>query len=403
MLRAWWAGAAADDESWPDNGPAPPPPPPDNRPSPFVAARENGAAEEVPWHKRLPGRGAVRGAKTRFRGWFYGGDCSPGGSNPSRRGFENGSRPRGLEGADAGRVNYWGRDIGDMSNGEPGIDWEEIMGRVMPHVLEGLAIIGACYYSYGLAHYGPQVQPQLAWTIVVVLFSLSTPNFIEPVAVGAITGMSTRKTPRIMPNVAWISFPMILSILVWYPFQKFKLFEGNGARYGLVAFISTNIALAVFMMPGNVIPWHRYGSDGAVTRWDSIVRFGLVARYLATTPLTAIVTRLTKISTGHHSITSAAAAALLLISLVQIIGGGVSKRYIYDVSSAITLGAFVGACEATVLQTTDVPLCAVLAVGVRLLMAPFCTGFAGKEAFSAFVAIVSFNKVRPGQQGVFED
>ena len=88
---------------------------------------------------------------------------------------------------------------------------------------------------------------------------------------------------------------------------------------------------------------------------------------------------------------------------VQIIGGGVSKRYIYDVSSAITLGAFVGACEATVLQTTDVPLCAVLAVGVRLLMAPFCTGFAGKEAFSAFVAIVSFNKVRPGQQGVFED
>ena len=155
----------------------------------------------------------------------------------------------------------------------------------------------------------------------MVLFSLSTPNFIEPVAVGAITGMSTRKNPRIMPNVAWISFPMILSILVWYPFQKFKLFEGNGARYGLVAFISTNIALAVFMMPGNVIPWHRYGSDGAVTRWDSIVRFGLVARYLATTPLTAIVTRLTKISTGHHSITSAAAAALLLISLVRVRAG----------------------------------------------------------------------------------
>merc|ERR1719181_2274325 len=103
-------------------------------------------------------------------------------------------------------------------------------------------------------------------------------------------------------------------------------------------------------------------------------------RYLASCPVAAIATRLTKITTGHEGITAGAACALLMISITQCIGAGVSRRYVLDVTQSITTGAFVGISEATTLQTSHVPLCAVLAVAVRLLMAPFCEGFAGKES-----------------------
>ena len=221
-------------------------------------------------------------------------------------------------------------------------------------------------------------------------------------------------------------------------------------------------------MPSDIIPFHRYTGDGAINRWDHICRFLLIMRYLFCTPLAGLLTRLTKISTGHSDITSGAMASLLLISLVFLVGDDVRKNYVDDVTSvarrvdagrdavartdrvagsrrrrdagadgpgrwvaatpwrgrgwtgslgrgdavartrtdlggvdadggvdprdspqAITIGAFIGISDATVLQTTHVPLCCVLGVGWRLLLGPFFLGFAGKEAFISFTAVAT--------------
>jgi hypothetical protein len=98
---------------------------------------------------------------------------------------------------------------------------------------------------------------------------------------------------------------------------------------------------------------------------------------------------MTKISTGHASPTAGAASAMLLILLIQVIGDSVTRRYLLDVTAGVTIGAFVGMSDATTLPTARVIVIAVVAVGWRLLTVPFCRGFAGIEAFNAFLAVKS--------------
>ena len=63
--------------------------------------------------------------------------------------------------------------------------------------------------------------------------------------------------------------------------------------------------------------------------------------------------------------------------------------YLFDVTAGVTIGAFVGMSDATTLPTARVIFIAVIAVGWRLLTVPFCRGFAGIEAFNAFMAVKS--------------
>ena len=67
----------------------------------------------------------------------------------------------------------------------------------------------------------------------------------------------------------------------------------------------------------------------------------------------------------------------------------VARRYLFDVTAGVTIGAFVGMSDATTLPTARVIFIAVIAVGWRLLTVPFCRGFAGIEAFNAFMAVKS--------------
>ena len=113
----------------------------------------------------------------------------------------------------------------------------------------------------------------------------------------------------------------------------------------------------------------------------------MILRYLAAIPTAAFLTRLTKISTGHASATAGAASAMLLILIIQVIGDGVTKNYLFDVTAGVTIGAFVGMSDATALPTARVIPVAVIAVGWRLLTVPFFYGFAGIEAFDAFMAV----------------
>ena len=78
-----------------------------------------------------------------------------------------------------------------------------------------------------------------------------------------------------------------------------------------------------------------------------------------------------------------------MILLIQVIGDSVTRRYLLDVTAGVTIGAFVGMSDATTLPTARVIFIAVIAVGWRLLTVPFCRGFAGIEAFNAFMAVKS--------------
>ena len=66
------------------------------------------------------------------------------------------------------------------------------------------------------------------------------------------------------------------------------------------------------------------------------------------------------------------------------------------------MGAFVGMSDANVLISSRVPLAGVIAVGYRLLTAPFCEGFAGIEAFCAFLAVATHRVCQPRQESLFE-
>ena len=57
-------------------------------------------------------------------------------------------------------------------------------------------------------------------------------------------------------------------------------------------------------------------------------------------------------------------------------------------TAGVTIGAFVGMSDAAALPTARVIPVAVVAVGWRLLTVPFFDGFAGIEAFNAFMAVV---------------
>ena len=94
-----------------------------------------------------------------------------------------------------------------------------------------------------LRHFGPEFGVQMAWSFVVCLASLFMPKLVEPIAVGAIAGMSSNNDPRVIPNAMWITFPAIVAGLLWLPMNDYDLFKGNGGRYGMVGFLATNIAL----------------------------------------------------------------------------------------------------------------------------------------------------------------
>ena len=52
--------------------------------------------------------------------------------------------------------------------------------------------------------------------------------------------------------------------------------------------------------------------------------------------------------------------------------------------------------------SSRVPVAAIIAVGYRLLTAPFCMGFAGIEAFCAFLAVATHRVCQPRQESLFE-
>ena len=58
--------------------------------------------------------------------------------------------------------------------------------------------------------------------------------------------------------------------------------------------------------------------------------------------------------------------------------------------------------RANVLISSRVPVAGLIAVGYRLLTAPFCMGFAGIEAFCAFLAVATHRICQPRQESLFE-
>ena len=91
-----------------------------------------------------------------------------------------------------------------------------------------------------------------------------------------------------------------------------------------------------------------------------------------------------------------------MILLIQVIGDSVTRRYLLDVTAGVTIGAFVGMSDANVLISSRVPVAGLIAVGYRLLTAPFCLGFAGVEAFCAFLAVATHGLCQPRQESLFE-
>ena len=90
--------------------------------------------------------------------------------------------------------------------------------------------------------------------------------------------------------------------------------------------------------------------------------------------------------------------ATVLISRV----GGLGSVVAYDVTQGVSMGAFVGMPDSNVLISSRVPVAGAIAVGYRLLTAPFCMGFAGIEAFCAFLAVATHRICQPRQESLFE-
>ena len=104
---------------------------------------------------------------------------------------------------------------------------------------------------------------------------------VEAVTVGAISGMSSHRRPRVIPGLGWLALVAIFSAILWLAARHWKIAEGNGGRYGVVAFIATNIVVVVIMIPAGVVPWERFAQG--LGHWSSMVRVGMVFRYLAAT------------------------------------------------------------------------------------------------------------------------
>jgi hypothetical protein len=222
---------------------------------------------------------------------------------------------------------------------------------------------------------------------------------VEAVTVGAISGMSSHRRPKVIPGLGWLALVAIFASALWLAARHWKIAEGNGGRYGVVAFIATNIVVVVIMIPADVVPWGRFAQG--MGHWSSMVRLGMVFRYLASTIAAAVLTRMTKIATGHPSATAGAMSALLLTLLVEIILNS-DANWAYDVTQGVSMGAFVGMSDANVLISSRVPVAGLIAVGYRLLTAPFCMGFAGIEAFCAFLAVATHRICQPRQESLFE-
>ena len=122
---------------------------------------------------------------------------------------------------------------------------------------------------------------------------------------------------------------------------------------------------------------------------------------IASTIAAAVLTRMTKIATGHPSATAGAMSALLLTLLVEVILNS-DANWAYDVTQGVSMGAFVGMSDSNVLISSRVPVAGAIAVGYRLLTAPFCMGFAGIEAFCAFLAVATHRICQPRQESLFE-
>ena len=148
-------------------------------------------------------------------------------------------------------------------------------------------------------------------------------DLVEAVLVGALTGGSSRREPRVIPGLGWLTLVALLSGILWCLVKEFEISRGNGGRYGMIALTSTLSVSILILMPTHktsyALIYNRVG------KWNHMVRIGQVLRYLAATPTAAFLTRLTKISTGHASPTAGAASAMLLILLIQVIGDSVTR------------------------------------------------------------------------------
>ena len=67
------------------------------------------------------------------------------------------------------------------------------MCEAQPYVIECLGVILSAWFSYSIAHFGPKVEPQLAWAITVTLASLYQPN-IRYLASSVAAAVLTRMT-----------------------------------------------------------------------------------------------------------------------------------------------------------------------------------------------------------------
>ena len=209
-------------------------------------------------------------------------------------------------------------------------DLGRLKADLIPHLMEMVAVVLSAWFSFAIAHFGPKVETQLSWTLVTVLASLYRPSgteagadLVEAVLVGALTGGSSRREPRVIPGLGWLTLVALLSGILWCLVKEFEISRGNGGRYGMIAFTSTMSVSLFILMPAHktsyALIYNRVG------KWNSMVRAGQVFRYLAATPTAAFLTRMTKISTGHASPTAGAASAMLLILLIQVIGDGVTR------------------------------------------------------------------------------
>ena len=104
--------------------------------------------------------------------------------------------------------------------------------------------------------------------------------------------------------------------------------------------------------------------------------------------------------TATTAITMTRAVGSVVASLMPTMNS--DAHWAYDVTQGVSMGAFVGMSDATVLISSRVPVAAIIAVGYRLLTAPFCMGFAGIEAFCAFLAVATHRLCQPRQESLFE-
>ena len=101
-------------------------------------------------------------------------------------------------------------------------DLGRLKADLIPHLMEMVAVVLSAWFSFAIAHFGPKVETQLSWTLVTVLASLYRPSgteagadLVEAVLVGALTGGSSRREPRVIPGLGWLTLVALLSGILW--------------------------------------------------------------------------------------------------------------------------------------------------------------------------------------------